>query len=34
MQVLFPLPWLRGRQGHLRIAFDWRDSAVRRVFVR
>ena len=33
VQVLFPLPWLRGRQGHLRIAFDWRDSAVRRVFV-
>ena len=33
MQVLFPLPWLRGRSGRLRIAFDWRDPAVRRVFV-
>ena len=33
VQVLFPLPWLRGRQGRLRIAFDWRDSAVRRVFI-
>jgi putative peptidoglycan lipid II flippase len=33
VQVLLPLPWLRGRQGRLRIAFDWRDRAVRRVFV-
>jgi putative peptidoglycan lipid II flippase len=33
VQVLLPLPWLRGRQGKLRIAFGWRDSAVRRVFV-
>jgi putative peptidoglycan lipid II flippase len=33
VQVLLPLPWLRGRQGRLTIAFDWRDSAVRRVFV-
>ena len=33
VQVLFPLPWLRGRCGRLRIAFDWRDSAVRRVFM-
>ena len=33
VQVLFPLPWLRGRAGRLRIAFDWRDTAVRRVFV-
>jgi putative peptidoglycan lipid II flippase len=33
VQVLVPLPWLRGRQGRLRIAFDWRDSSVRRVFV-
>lgn len=33
VQVLVPLPWLRGRQGRLRVAFDWRDSAVRRVFV-
>ncbi len=33
VQVLVPLPWLRGRQGRLRIAFGWRDSAVRRVFI-
>ncbi len=33
VQVLFPLPWLRGRSGRLRIAFDWRDPAVRRVFI-
>ena len=33
VQVLFPLPWLRGRSGRLRIAFDWRDQAVRRVFI-
>lgn len=33
VQVLLPLPWLRGRGGRLTIAFDWRDAAVRRVFV-
>ncbi|MER3411852.1 MAG: hypothetical protein C4305_05820, partial [Thermoleophilia bacterium] len=33
VQVLLPLPWLRGLDGHLRVAVDWRDPAVRRVFV-
>jgi putative peptidoglycan lipid II flippase len=33
IQVLLPLPWLYGLDGRLRLAFDWRDPAVRRVFV-
>jgi putative peptidoglycan lipid II flippase len=33
IQVLMPLPWLRGLDGHLRAAVDWRDPAVKRVFV-
>lgn len=33
VQLLLPLPWLRGRDGRLRMAVDWRDPAVRRVFV-
>jgi putative peptidoglycan lipid II flippase len=33
VQVLLPLPWLRGRDGRLRPVVDWRDPAVRRVFV-
>jgi putative peptidoglycan lipid II flippase len=33
IQVLLPLPWLRGLDGHLHMALDWRDPAVRRVFV-
>ncbi len=33
IQLLLPLPWLRGRDGHLRVAIDWRDPGVRRVFV-
>jgi putative peptidoglycan lipid II flippase len=33
IQVLLPVPWLRGRDGTLRVAIDWRDPAVRRVFV-
>jgi putative peptidoglycan lipid II flippase len=33
IQVLLPIPWLRGRDGTLRVAVDWRDPAVRRVFV-
>jgi putative peptidoglycan lipid II flippase len=33
IQVLLPFPWLRGRDGRLRVAIDWRDPAVRRVFV-
>ena len=33
VQFLLPLPWLRGRDGRLRLAIDARDPAVRRVFV-
>ena len=33
VQVLLPLPWLRGLDGRLRVVIDWRDPAVRRVFV-
>jgi putative peptidoglycan lipid II flippase len=33
VQFLLPLPWLRGRDGSLRVVVDWRDPAVRRVFV-
>jgi putative peptidoglycan lipid II flippase len=33
VQFLLPLPWLRGREGRLRLVFDWRDPAVRRVLV-
>jgi putative peptidoglycan lipid II flippase len=33
IQVLMPLPWLRGLDGRLRAAIDWRDPAVKRVFV-
>jgi putative peptidoglycan lipid II flippase len=32
IQVLLPLPWLRGRDDRLHLVFDWRDPAVRRVF--
>lgn len=32
VQVLLPVPWLRGRDGHLQLVIDWRDPAVRRVF--
>jgi putative peptidoglycan lipid II flippase len=32
IQLLLPLPWLRGRDGQLRVAVDWRDPAIRRVF--
>ena len=32
LQLLLPLPWLRGRDGHLQLVIDWRDPAVRRVF--
>jgi putative peptidoglycan lipid II flippase len=32
IQVLLPLPWLRGRDGRLQMVIDWRDPAVRRVF--
>src|SRR4051794_3578768 len=32
VQVLLPIPWLRGRDGRLRLVIDWRDPAVKRVF--
>ena len=31
VQFLLPLPWLRGRGGHLTFTIDWRDERVRRV---
>src|SRR5207253_7222224 len=33
IQVLLPLPWLRGLDGRLHVVIDWRDPAVRQVFV-
>jgi putative peptidoglycan lipid II flippase len=33
IQLLLPLPWLAGRDGRLRVVIDWRDPAVKRVFV-
>ena len=33
IQVLLPVPWLRGLDGRLRVALDWRDPAVKQVFV-
>jgi putative peptidoglycan lipid II flippase len=33
IQVLLPVPWLRGRDGKLQLVLDWRDPAVKRVFV-
>ena len=33
IQLLLPLPWLTGLDGRLRLAIDWRDPAVKRVFV-
>jgi putative peptidoglycan lipid II flippase len=33
IQLLLPLPWLAGLDGRLRVAIDWRDPAVKRVFV-
>ncbi|HEX6700844.1 MAG TPA: murein biosynthesis integral membrane protein MurJ [Gaiellaceae bacterium] len=32
VQVLLPIPWLRGRDGRLRLVLDWHDPAVRQVF--
>jgi putative peptidoglycan lipid II flippase len=32
VQLLLPVPWLRGLDGRLRVALDWRDPAVRRIF--
>jgi putative peptidoglycan lipid II flippase len=33
IQVFLPMPWLRGRDGRLQLVLDWRDPAVKRVFV-
>jgi putative peptidoglycan lipid II flippase len=33
IQVLLPIPWLRGKDGRLQLVLDWRDPAVKRVFV-
>jgi putative peptidoglycan lipid II flippase len=33
IQAFLPLPWLRGRDDRLRLVLDWRDPAVKRVFV-
>src|SRR5205823_344938 len=32
IQLLLPVPWLRGRDGRLQVVLDWRDPAVRRTF--
>ena len=32
IQVLLPIPWLRGRDGRLRLVIDWRDPAVAQTF--
>src|SRR3989441_3789281 len=32
IQVLLPVPWLRGKDGRLQLVLDWRDPAVRQVF--
>jgi putative peptidoglycan lipid II flippase len=32
IQVLLPIPWLRGRDGRLQLVLDWRDPAVKQVF--
>jgi len=32
VQVLLPIPWLRGRDGRLQMVIDWRDPAVARFF--
>jgi putative peptidoglycan lipid II flippase len=33
IQFLLPLPWLRGKDGRLQLVIDWRDPAVKQVFV-
>jgi putative peptidoglycan lipid II flippase len=33
IQLLLPVPWLRGLDGRLQVVIDWRDPAVRRFFV-
>ena len=32
VQVLLPIPWLRGRDDRLRLVIDWRDPAVAQTF--
>jgi putative peptidoglycan lipid II flippase len=32
VQVLLPIPWLRGKDGQLRLVIDWRDPAVKQIF--
>lgn len=32
VQVLLPIPWLRGKDGRLQAVIDWRDPAVKQVF--
>ncbi len=32
IQLLLPVPWLRGLDGRLQMVLDWRDPAVRRFF--
>src|SRR3954447_20268788 len=32
VQVLLPMPWLRGLDGRLQMVIDWRDPAVKHVF--
>jgi putative peptidoglycan lipid II flippase len=33
VQVLLPIPWLRGRDDKLHLVLDWRDPAVKRVLL-
>jgi putative peptidoglycan lipid II flippase len=33
VQVLLPIPWLRGRDDRLHLVLDWRDPAVKQVLV-
>ena len=33
IQALLPVPWLPGRDGRLRVVVDWRDPAVKQVFM-
>jgi putative peptidoglycan lipid II flippase len=33
VQVLLPVPWFMGLDGRLRVLIDWREPAVKRVFV-
>jgi putative peptidoglycan lipid II flippase len=33
VQVLLPVPWLRGRDDRLRMIIDWRDPAVKQTFL-